>query len=66
MELEIAPEKVAHVIIKAREYDVKVGSWSTTSERRRRQRGPRGDPRSPGGNDPTRARTRRLHQRLKR
>ena len=31
MELEIAPEKVAHVIIKAREYDVKVGSWSTTS-----------------------------------
>ena len=29
MELEIAPEKVAHVIIKAREYDVKVGSWST-------------------------------------
>ncbi len=27
MALEIAPEKVAHVIIKAREYDVKVGSW---------------------------------------
>ena len=25
MALEIAPEKVAHVIIKAREYDVKVG-----------------------------------------
>jgi hypothetical protein len=27
MALEIAPEKVAHVIIKAREYDVKVGAW---------------------------------------
>ena len=38
MELEIAPEKVAHVIIKAREYDVKVGSWSQVP-RRRRQRG---------------------------
>ncbi|KAB2912165.1 MAG: DUF3775 domain-containing protein [Hyphomicrobiaceae bacterium] len=25
--LEIAPEKVAHVIIKAREYDSKVGAW---------------------------------------
>jgi len=31
--LDIAPEKVAHVIIKAREYDVKVGAWNdTTSE----------------------------------
>lgn len=28
--LEIAPEKVAHVIIKAREYDVKVGAWNDT------------------------------------
>ena len=26
--LEIAPEKVAHVIIKAREYNVKVGAWN--------------------------------------
>ncbi len=25
--LEIAPDKVAHVIIKAREYDAKVGTW---------------------------------------
>lgn len=25
--LEIAPEKVAHVIVKAREYDAKVGAW---------------------------------------
>jgi hypothetical protein len=25
--LEIAPEKVAHVIIKAREWDAKVGAW---------------------------------------
>ena len=25
--LEISPEKVAHIIIKAREYDAKVGSW---------------------------------------
>jgi hypothetical protein len=25
--LEISPEKVGHVIIKAREYDVKVGAW---------------------------------------
>lgn len=32
MALEIAPEKVAHVIIKAREYDVKVGSWSDSPE----------------------------------
>jgi hypothetical protein len=27
MSIEIAPEKVAHVIIKAREYDAKVGAW---------------------------------------
>ena len=26
--LEIAPEKVAHVIIKAREYNVKVSAWN--------------------------------------
>jgi hypothetical protein len=30
--LEIAPEKVAHVIIKAREYDAKVGAWSDSPE----------------------------------
>ena len=28
--LEIAPEKVAHVIIKAREYGAKVGAWNST------------------------------------
>lgn len=28
--LEIAPEKVAHIIIKAREYGVKVGAWNST------------------------------------
>ena len=32
MALEIAPEKVAHVIIKAREYDVKVGAWNASPE----------------------------------
>ena len=28
--LEIAPEKVAHVIVKAREYDSKVAAWDDT------------------------------------
>jgi hypothetical protein len=32
MPLEIAPEKVAHVIIKAREYGVKVGAWNASPE----------------------------------
>ena len=32
MAIDIAPEKVAHVIIKAREYDVKVGAWNDTPE----------------------------------
>jgi len=32
MELEIAPEKVAHVIIKAREYAVKVSAWNASPE----------------------------------
>ena len=32
MPLEIAPEKVAHVIIKAREYDAKVGAWNSSRE----------------------------------
>ena len=30
--LEIAPEKVAHIIIKAREYDAKVGTWDDSAE----------------------------------
>jgi hypothetical protein len=30
--LEIAPEKVAHVIIKAREYNAKVGAWNDNPE----------------------------------
>ena len=54
MELEIAPEKVAHVIIKAREYDVKVGAWSTTSRDADGSEDPRRSSRF-GGNDPTRA-----------
>lgn len=32
MPLEIAPEKVAHVIVKAREYAVKVAPWNTTTD----------------------------------
>lgn len=28
--LEIAPEKVAHIIVKAREYDAKVGAWDSS------------------------------------
>jgi hypothetical protein len=32
MALEIAPEKIAHVIIKAREYDAKVGAWDDSPE----------------------------------
>lgn len=32
MALEIAPEKVAYVIIKARELDVKVGAWEDTDD----------------------------------
>lgn len=30
--LEIAPEKVAHVIVKAREYDAKVGAWDDSAK----------------------------------
>ena len=30
--LEIAPEKVAHVIIKAREYDAKVAAWGNSAD----------------------------------
>lgn len=32
MSIDIAPEKVAHVIIKAREYDAKVGAWNDTPQ----------------------------------
>ncbi len=32
MSIDIAPEKVAHVIIKAREYGAKVGAWNDTPE----------------------------------
>ena len=32
MPIEIAPEKVAHVIIKAREYNAKVGAWNASPE----------------------------------
>lgn len=32
MGLDIAPEKVAHVIIKSREYDAKVGAWNASPE----------------------------------
>jgi hypothetical protein len=31
-ELDIAPEKVAHVIIKAREFDAKVGAWDASPD----------------------------------
>ncbi|MFV0368492.1 MAG: DUF3775 domain-containing protein [Hyphomicrobiaceae bacterium] len=32
MPFEIAPEKVAHVIIRAREYDAKVDAWNTDND----------------------------------
>ncbi len=32
MPLEIAPEKIAHVIIRAREFDAKVGPWAESRE----------------------------------
>lgn len=32
MGLDIAPEKVAHVIIKAREYDAKVAAWNSSPD----------------------------------
>lgn len=31
--LEISPAKVAHVIVRAREYDAKVGAWEDTTGR---------------------------------
>ena len=30
--LEIAPEKVAHIVVKARQYDSKVASWDDSAE----------------------------------
>ena len=33
--LQIAPEKVAHVIVRAREYDVKVAPWDDQGSRER-------------------------------
>jgi len=30
--LEIAPEKVAHIVVKARQYDCKVASWDDSAE----------------------------------
>ncbi len=30
--LEISPDKVAHIIIKAREYDAKVGAWDESGD----------------------------------
>ncbi|HRY05692.1 MAG TPA: DUF3775 domain-containing protein [Hyphomicrobiaceae bacterium] len=32
MPLEIAPEKVAHVIVRAREYDARVDVWNTDND----------------------------------
>jgi len=32
--LEISPEKVAHIIVKAREYDAKVGAWDESGDSR--------------------------------
>jgi Protein of unknown function (DUF3775) len=32
MPLEIAPEKVAHVIVRAREFDAKVGPWDVSPD----------------------------------
>ncbi len=52
--LEIAPEKVAHVIVKAREYDAKTATWDDTPN----AGGAEDDPGSileDFSNDPTRA-----------
>jgi hypothetical protein len=54
MALEIAPEKVAHVIIKAREYDAKVGAWDDTPEDGDAEEDP-STILEDFGNDPTRA-----------
>lgn len=52
--LEIAPEKVAHIIVKAREYDAKVAAWDDSAA----AGGAEDDPGSileGYANDPTRA-----------
>jgi len=54
MALEIAPEKVAHVIIKAREYDAKVGAWDDSPEDGDAEEDP-STILEDFGNDPTRA-----------
>ena len=61
MALEIAPEKVAHVIIKAREYDAKVGAWNDTPEEGDAEEDPSAILED-FANDPTRGRARRLHR----
>jgi hypothetical protein len=54
MAVEIAPEKVAHVIIKAREYDAKVGAWNASPEEGDADEDP-GAILEDFANDPTRA-----------
>jgi hypothetical protein len=54
MALDIAPEKVAHVIIKAREYDAKVGAWNDSPEEGDADEDP-GAILEDFANDPTRA-----------
>lgn len=54
MPLEIAPEKVAHVIIKAREYAAKVGAWNDNPEEGDAEEDP-GSILEDFTNDPTRA-----------
>ena len=55
MALEIAPEKVAHVIIKAREYDVKVGAWNASTRAKATLTRIRKSILEDFANDPTRA-----------
>jgi hypothetical protein len=52
--LEIAPEKVAHVIVKAREYGAKTGSWDDSATAADAEDDP-GSILEDFANDPTRA-----------
>ena len=52
--LEIAPEKVAHVIVKAREYDAKTATWDDTPNAGDAEDDP-GSILEDFSNDPTRA-----------
>jgi hypothetical protein len=52
--LEIAPEKVAHVIIKAREYDAKMATWDDSATSSDAEDDP-GSVLEDYANDPTRA-----------